>query len=54
MLIMPTICFFFIIKVIIKGFWAKVGGDISTSLEMMGLQSWSIGFFLFLLHSEKE
>ena len=31
---------------IIKDYWSKVGSDISTSLEMTGLQIWSIGFFL--------
>ena len=31
-----------------KGSWTKVGGDISTSHEKTGLQSWSIDFFLFL------
>ena len=34
---------------IIKGFWAKVGSDISTSLEMTGLQIWSIDFFLYFI-----
>ena len=30
-----------------KGYWAKVGNDISTILEMTPLQSWSIVFFLY-------
>ena len=39
---------------IIKGSWAKVSSDISTSLEMTGLQSWSIDFFLFLCSEIEE
>ena len=39
---------------IIKGSWAKVRSDISTSLEMTGLQSWGIEFFLFLCCEVKE
>ena len=33
--------------IIVKGSWAKVGSDISTSLKMTGLQSWSIEFSSF-------
>ena len=40
--------------IIIKGFWAKVGSDIFTSLEMTDLQSWSIDFFLFLFSEIEE
>jgi len=39
---------------IMKGPWAKVGSNISTSLEMTGLQSWGIDFFLFLCSEVKE
>ena len=37
--------FWSFVHVIVKGFWAKVGSDISTSLKMTGLQSRSIDFF---------
>ena len=40
--------------VIVKGSWAKDGSDISTSLEMTGLQSWGIDFFLFLFSEIEE
>ena len=39
---------------IIKSSWIKVGSDISTSLEMIGVQSWGIDFFLFLCSEVKE
>ena len=39
---------------IIKGSWAKVSSDISSSIEMTGLQSWSIDFFLFLCSEIEE
>ena len=38
--------FWSFVYIIVKGSWAKVGNDISTSLEMTGLQSYSIDFFL--------
>ena len=38
----------------VKGSWAKVCGDISTSVKMTGLQSWSIDFFLFLCSKIEE
>ena len=50
---MPT-NFWSFLYVIAKGYWAKVGSDISTSLEMTGLQSWSIDFFLFLCSEIEE
>ena len=34
--------------------WAEVGSDISTSLKMTSLQSWSIDFFLFLCSEIEE
>ena len=46
--------FWSFVYVIVKGSWAKVGSDISTSLEMTGLQSWSIDFFLFLCSEIEE
>ena len=45
--------FWSFVYIIVKGSWAKVGSDISTSLEMTGLQSWSIDFFL-IFYSEIE
>ena len=39
---------------IVKGSCAKVGSDISTSLEMTALQSCSIDFFLFLCSKIEE
>ena len=50
---MPTIFWSFVYD-IVKGFCAKVGSDISTSLEMTALQSWSIDFFLFLFSEIRE
>ena len=50
---MPT-NFWSFVYVIAKSSWAKDGGDISTSLEMTGLQSWSIDFFLFLFSEIEE
>ena len=50
---MPT-NFWSFVYVIAKGYLAKVGSDISTSLEMTGLQSWSIDFFLFLFSEIEE
>ena len=50
---MPT-SFWSFVYVIAKGSWAKDGSDISTSLEMTGLQSWSIDFFLFLCSEIEE
>ena len=50
---MPT-NFWSFVYIIVKGSWAKVGSDISTSLEMTGLQSWSIDFFLFLCSKIRE
>ena len=50
---MPT-NFWSFVYVIVKGSWAKVGSDISTSLEMTCLQSWSIDFFLFLFSEIEE
>ena len=50
---MPT-NFWSIAHVISKGSWAKDGSDISISLEMTGLQSWSIDFFLFLCSEIEE
>ena len=44
---MPTNSWSFV-YVIAKGYWAKVGSDIYSSLEMTGLQNWSIDFFLFI------
>ena len=41
---MPT-NFRLFVYVIVKGSWANVGTDIFTSLEMTGLQDWSIDFF---------
>ena len=46
--------FWTIVYVVVKGSWAKVGSDIFTSLEMTGLQSWSIDFFLFLFSEIEE
>ena len=51
--VMPT-NFWSFVYVIVKGYWAKVGSDIFTSLEMMRLQSWSIDFFLFLCSEIEE
>ena len=50
---MPT-NFWSFAYVIAKGYWARVGRDISTSLEMTALQSWSIDFFLFLFSEIEE
>ena len=50
---MPT-NFWSFVYVIAKGYWTKVGGDISTSLEMTGLQIWSIGFFLYFTKWKEE
>ena len=50
---MPT-SFWSFVYVIAKGSWAKDGSDISTSLEMTALQSWSIDFFLFLFSEIEE
>ena len=50
---MPT-NFWSFVFVITKCSWAKDGSDISTSLEMTGLQSWSIDFFLFLCSEIEE
>ena len=50
---MPT-NFWSFLYVIVRGSWAKVGGDISTSLEMTGLQSWSIDFFVSLCSEIEE
>ena len=46
--------FWSFVYVIAKGYWPKVGSDISTSLEMTALQSWSIDFFLFLFSEIEE
>ena len=46
--------FGYLFFIIVKGSWVKVGGDISTSLEMTSLQSWSIDFFLFLCSEIEE
>ena len=50
---MPT-NFWSFVYVIAKDYWPKVVSDISTSLEMTGLQSWSIDFFLFLFSEIEE
>ena len=50
---MPT-NFWSFVYIIAKGSWAKVVGDISTSLKMAGLQSWSIDFSLFLCSEVEE
>ena len=46
--------FWSFVYIIVKGLWAKVGSDISTSLKMTSLQSWSIDFFLFLFSEIEE
>ena len=46
--------FWSFVYIIVKGSWAKVGSDISTSLKMTSLQSWSIDFFLFLFSEIEE
>ena len=46
--------FWSFVYIIVKGSWAKVGCDISTSHEMTGTQSWSIDFFLFFCSDIKE
>ena len=50
---MPT-NFWSFVYVFAKAYWAKVGSDISTSLKMTGLQSWSIDFFIFLFSEIQE
>jgi len=52
-LVMPT-NFLSFVSIVVKGSWAKVGIDISTGLEMTGLQSWIIDFFLFFCSEIKE
>ena len=46
--------FWSIVHVIAKGYWAKVGSDISSSLEMTGPQSWSIGFSSISLNKKRK
>ena len=50
---MPT-NFLSFVYIIVKGSWAKVGSNISTSLKMTSLQNWSIDFFLFLFSEIEE
>ena len=49
-----SINFWSFVYIIVKNSWAKVGSDTSTSLEIKGLQSWGINFFLFLFSEVKE
>ena len=35
------------ISIDVKGYWTKVFGDISTTFEMTGLESWSLEIFLY-------
>ena len=50
---MPSNLYLFL-YIIVKGSWAKIGDNISTSLEMTGLQIWSVDFFPFLCSEIEE